>query len=326
MKTSENKIGKYKKPFTFAVKHRNEDTRMASRSGGIFTALSDKVLSEGGVVYGCVMENNFVAVHTRAEDQRERDRMRESKYIQSDLRDTFKLVKADLDAGMNVLFSGTSCQAAGLKSVLGKEYRNLLIVDIVCHGVPSPYVWGEYLKWQEKKNGSEVLSVEFRNKRDFGWNTHIESLYLKNGKQVNSSVFKTMFYGHTILRPSCYKCPYKDIIHPGDITIADYWGIQNAAPAFDDNKGVSLVLVNNDKGKESFDAVSDQIEFIETRLEDSMQPPLIAPFPRPANREAFWRDLREKEFSQVVDTYGTISKKVLFKRRIKKLLGFLYRS
>lgn len=127
----------WKQPKVYAVKHKDETTRAASRSGGIFTALSDLVLSNGGVVYGCVLTDDFDAVHIRADNAEERNRMRGSKYIQSKLGDIFRNVKADLDVRRNVLFSGTSCQVAGLKKYLGKEYDNLFCVDIVCHGVPS---------------------------------------------------------------------------------------------------------------------------------------------------------------------------------------------
>ena len=116
------------------------------------------------------------------------------------------------------------------------------------------------MKWQEEKNSSKVVAVDFRNKKDYGWRAHVESLYLENGKQVDSRVFTTFFYGHLILRPCCYRCPYKDIIHPGDITIADYWGIDKAAPGFNDNNGVSLVMINNDKGKEWCDSSKNDLE------------------------------------------------------------------
>ena len=139
----------WKQPKVYAVKHKDEATRAASRSGGIFTALSDQVLSNGGVIYGCILTDDFNAVHIRADSTEERNRMRGSKYIQSRLGNTFKNVKVDLDAQRSVLFSGTSCQVAGLEKYLGKEYDNLFCVDIVCHGVPSKKVWDAYLHWHK---------------------------------------------------------------------------------------------------------------------------------------------------------------------------------
>lgn len=311
----------WKDPKVYAVKHKCEETRAASRSGGIFTACSDYVLNNHGVVYGCVLNKNFDAVHVRAENIEDRNRMRGSKYIQSKLGDTFRNVRLDLENGKTVLFSGTSCQVAGLKAYLQKEYDNLLCVDIVCHGVPSAKVWDAYLSWQEKNNNSKITGVDFRNKKDFGWRAHMETLYFENGKFVSSGIFRTLFYGHNVLRPSCYECPYKSTMHPGDITIADYWGIENAAPEFDDNKGVSLVLVNNETGEWFLDKVKDKLVWKETRIEDSLQPPLKAPFPKPESRDKFWKDFENKDFSYIAKKYGGIAP-LWYKaiRKIKKII------
>lgn len=301
----------------FAAKHKDELIRAKSRSGGIFTALSDLFLS-GGVVYGCVLDENFNARHIRVEDKISRDKMRGSKYIQSQLGDCFKQVKNDLDKGKEVLFSGTSCQIAGLQCYLQKDYPNFFCVDIVCHGVPSKKVWHSFLDWISK--GKQVTEVDFRNKTDFGWEAHVETIRMGNDK-VDSEVFKNLFYGHNVLRPSCYECPYKSIHHPGDITIADYWGIDNAAPGFNDNKGVSLVLVNTEKGKIAFEKIKENIDWIETRIEDSMQPPLKEPFPRPKEREQFWKDFEEKNFSHIAMKYGGLIpfwRKIV--RKIKQII------
>lgn len=303
----------------FAVKHKDELTRAKSRSGGVFTAISDLFLN-GGVVYGCVLDNDFNAHHIRVEDKSGRDKMRGSKYIQSQMRDCFKQVKKDLDEGREVLFSGTSCQVAGLRCYLQKDYSNLLCIDIVCHGVPSSKVWHKYLDWISK--GKKVTEVDFRNKTDFGWEAHVETIKMGNEK-VDSEVFKTLFYGHNVLRPSCYECPYKSIHHPGDISIADYWGIDNAAPGFNDNKGVSLVLVNTEKGQEYFEKAKNDVEWRETRIEDSMQPPLKAPFPKPKEREQFWKDFESKDFSYIVKKYGTIKKPSLLRRCARKVRRML---
>ncbi len=317
----------WEKPKVYAVKHKDEEIRAASRSGGIFTALSDLVLADGGIVYGCVLTENFTAVHIRAESVVERNRMRGSKYIQSKLGDTFKNVQKDLEDGKSVLFSGTSCQVAGLKQFLKEEYDNLFCVDIVCHGVPSISVWKSYLHWQEQKNHGKAVKIDFRNKKDFGWHDHVETIEFENGKSASSRVFRNLFYGHMILRPSCYECPYKSVMHPGDITIADYWGIEKAAPEFDDNKGVSLVLVNNKAGENAFERVKDKLIWKRTELKDSMQPPLKAPFPKPDNRERFWDDFRNKPFEYVAKKYGGIGLKNdvktflrKIKRKIKKLV------
>ena len=260
----------WEKPKVYAVKNINETVRMSSRSGGIFPALSDTILEEQGVVYGCILNEKFEAVHVRADNKTERDKMCGSKYVQSKMGDTYKKVKLDLQSDKKVLFSGTSCQVAGLKAFLGKEYDNLLCVDIVCHGVPSLKVWKKYIRWQESRNHAKVIEVNFRNKKDFGWREHVERLRFDNNKVVDAWIFKTLFSSNVILRPSCYKCLYKSIMHPGDITIADYWGIEKAALEFDDNKGVSLVLINNQNGENEFEKVKDRVKWKQTKIEDSM--------------------------------------------------------
>lgn len=306
-------------PEVFAVKHKDEEVRAASRSGGIFTALSDEILARGGVVYGCVLTEDFNAVHIRADRVETRNKMRGSKYIQSKLGDTFHSVKKDLEDGQLVLFSGTACQVTGLKCFLSKQYDNLVCVDIVCHGVPSKKVWHQYLAWQERRKRSKVQKVDFRNKKDFGWTAHIETLWMENESIVSSEVFNNLFYGHTILRPSCYECPYKSIHREGDISIADYWHIEKAAPEFADNKGTSLVMVNSDVGKKLFDSIQDHIVWKATKIEDSMQQPLKAPFPRPKEREQFWKDFNKKSFGYIAKKYGGAGVANKIKRRLRKI-------
>lgn len=304
-------------PLVFAAKHKNLETRMDSRSGGIFSALSDQVLKSNGVVYGCVLTSDFNAKHVRADNYEIRDKMRGSKYIQSDMTSIFKSVKNDLLNKRFVLFSGTSCQIAGLQFYLEKPYTNLLCIDIVCHGVPSPKVWQSYLDWQSKRKKSKCVKVDFRDKKKFGWAEHKETLYFNNRKSISSDIFKNLFYGHEILRPSCYQCPYKNILHPGDITIADYWGIEKAAPGFDDNKGVSLVLVNNEKGLTWFDKTKKDMEYVQCRIEDSMQPPLKAPFREPLDRESFWKDFEVKDFTYIAKKYGGYGIKNMAKKQYR---------
>ena len=323
---------------TYAVRHCSEEVRMQSRSGGIFTAISDDVLGKDGIVYGCVLDDNFMAHHVRATCAAQRDAMRGSKYIQSDLDDTYHEIQEDLNKNKIVLFSGTSCQVAGLRSFLKKDYSNLLCIDIVCHGMPSPLVWRKYLDWQEEKNHGKAINVDFRGKYEFGWRAPIETLYLeKKGKRagsgkirlkndvlsrpmpkhymnpedrtdiiVYSDVFTNLFYDHCILRPSCYQCPYKSLIHPGDITIGDYWGINLVCAAhLDDDKGVSLVMTNTEKGQHALELVHGEIVVEETGVSEPMlQEPLRRAFPCPKNRKQFWEDFHTLPFKKIVSKYA----------------------
>lgn len=317
----------YSEPIVYAVKHKNFTTRMLSRSGGMFTAVSDFVLNNGGVVYGCILSDDFKAIHVSATTVDERNKMRGSKYIQSEIGEVYKKIKIDLSLNKMVLFSGTSCQVAGLKSYLGKDFNNLLCLDILCFGVPSPYVFNRYVKWQEKKNKAKCNLVDFRNKKDFGWEEHIETLYMKNKGgtiKVNSSVFRNLFLGRNILRPSCYKCPYKDVMHPSDITIGDFWGIENAVSGFNDNYGVSLVLINNEKGKRVFDSIKD-LDFFICNLKDSLQPVLIEPFSMPLEREEFWKDFNMRSFDYIAEKYADYPRHRFFSEIFHSFSNFVGR-
>lgn len=309
--------GKY--PRAYAVRHKNEVVRASSRSGGAFTAISDWILMHDGIIYGCALDEYFHAVHIRAENSNERNKMRGSKYLQSKLGDTYKNVKYDLANDKMVLFTGTACQVAGLKKYLGIEYDNLFCVDIVCHGVPSLRVWDSYLKWLEKREKAKISAVNFRDKSEYGWRAHVESIRFNNGHVIKSRVFANLFNGRYPLRPSCYECPYKSLNRLGDITIADYWGIENVLPEFDDDKGVSLLLVNTSKGKELFDSLREKIKWKETRVEDCIQPALKGPFSVPSGRERFWRDFSEHSFQYIAKKYGDIGFINFLKSNLRKV-------
>lgn len=308
-------------PLTYAVKHKNFDIRIESRSGGIFTALSDDFLNTGGIVYGVVLDEQFKARHYRATNADERNRMRGSKYVQSIMGNTYIDVKVDLDAGKRVLFSGTLCQIAGLKGFLEKDYDNLLCIDILCHGVPSPKIWKGYLNWQESKHG-KCLAVDFRNKKDYGWAEHVETITMeKRGKirKVDSRVFTTIFYSHLVLRECCHECPYKEIMHPGDITIADFWEIEQACPGFNDNKGVSLVFINNDKGYIAFDAITPNLDYSQTKLEESIRSSMFNQFPKPQQRNKFWRIFFANNFGVIARKFGGYTNANRLKQLIREI-------
>lgn len=172
-----------KEPIAYAARHKDINEVMKSRSGAAFVAISDYVLEQGGVVYGAGYKDHFRVAHKRATTKEERDEFRGSKYVQSDLTGVFRLVKEDLKNGLTVLFSGTPCQTAGLNSYVGKKLReNLILVDIVCHGVPGPFLWRDYLAFIEKKQGGTISVVNFRDKELFGWKAHHESFkFVKGG-------------------------------------------------------------------------------------------------------------------------------------------------
>lgn len=313
----------YKEPIAYAVRHIDDHVRMNSRSGGFFTVVSDMVLENGGIVYGCVLDKNGKACHVRTTDRDIRDAMRGSKYVQSEMGMSYRNVEKDLQSGKCVLFSGTSCQVAALKNYLKNDYDNLICMDVVCHGVPSPLVWRDYLEWQLQRSDSDrIVGVEFRNKKKYGWRDHVETIYFEDGECIDSTVYTTLFYSHVVLRPACYVCPYKDKVHPGDITIADCWGIENVASDMDDNNGVSLVLINNEKGYKLFQNTTEWIMSKKVDLNLCMQTPLIRPFEKPKKRDRFWEDYSSKEFTYIAKKYGGYGRR----NKIRKKLGKIKRK
>lgn len=264
-------------PTAYAARHKDIGEVMKSRSGAAFVAISDYILEQGGIVYGAGYKDHFRVAHKRATTKEERDEFRGSKYVQSDLSGVFRQVKEDLKNGLTVLFSGTPCQTAGLNSYIGKNLRkNLILLDIVCHGVPGPYIWRDYLAYLEKKHNSKIIYVNFRDKELYGWKAHKETFKYENGGgKIN---YTHLFYRHILFRHSCGECHYTNLHRPSDITIADYWGWQKTDPEFNaDNKGCSLVLCNTEKGQKLFDAIKDRMNTIPAELPNVMQTHLKKP-------------------------------------------------
>lgn len=265
----------------YAAKNNNEEIRMQSSSGGIFTLLAEAIINEGGVVFGAKFDKDWNVVHDFTETIEGIAAFRGSKYVQSTIGNTYSQAKNFLQAGRKVLFSGTPCQIAGLKKYLRKEYENLLTVDIICHGVPSPKVWNMYLKetcskllmtMPDEKNQSVspigetykscIEAISFRSKIT-GWKKYSFLLKLNfptcDGKNtgifaetLDKNAFMRAFLSDTILRPSCYTCPAKQGKGHSDITIADFWGINNIDPSFDDDKGCGAIFLNTEKGTNAY--------------------------------------------------------------------------
>ena len=303
----------------YGVKHKDETVRALSRSGGIFTALTDIILDKNGTVYGCALNADMLAEHRRAVTKEERDSFRGSKYIQSNINDCYALCLKDLRTGIPVLFSGTPCQIEGLKNYLnikGADSEKLITVDILCHGVPSPMVWKDFL--EEKFSDKSIDAVDFRDKKNFGWRNHIETV-TADGKEESSRVFTDLFYSHLILRPSCFECNYKRRDRVSDITIGDYWRIENNDKLFDDDKGVSLVKINSEKGKMLFSECKESLIIKEFPLATSIQPALRCNYSSPVNREEFWKEYSTDTVENLMKKY-TSSPPPTVKQRINTLV------
>lgn len=271
-----------------AVKNPNDEERMNSSSGGVFLPLAREVINQGGVVFGAVYDESWEVHHVYAEKIEDVYPMMGSKYLQSKIGNSFKDAERFLKQGREVLFVGSPCQIAGLRTYLrNKQYSNLLAVDFLCHGVPSPGVWRRYLaetyggydaKEQSRlqatagKNSvllsslnatSPIGDIKFRDKRESGWKKFRFVVRQKSASKADQNTvlssdihymnpFMRGFLSDIYLRPSCYACKCKNGVNHSDMTIADFWGINQIAPEFDDDKGVGLVLLNTKKGEEYF--------------------------------------------------------------------------
>lgn len=246
---------------------KDEEIRASSSSGGIFSVIAQYVIENEGIVFGAAFDSNFVVKHIRVETKKELFRLRGSKYAQSDVSGIYAEVLSELKNNRLVLFTGTSCQISGLKGYLQHDYSNLITVDILCHGVPSPIVWKKYLDEMIKENG-EIKSVNLRSKT-CGWYNYSTRIEFTSGTVLEHShfedAFMQLFLGDICLRPSCHYCRFKDINRDADITIGDSWGIDRIDPQFQDDRGTSVVILHSQKGKGIF---TDIKEFIFCSLYD----------------------------------------------------------
>lgn len=311
----------------YAACHRDEAVVNASQSGGVFTALSDLILGEGGVIYGAAFNDDYTVSHTRAASQEERNRLRGSKYVQSDMKDCFRQVYSDLKDGVEVLFTGTPCQVAGLKSYIPESLHvNLTTIDIVCHGVPSPAIWKDYHKYRTAQAGCR--EVNFRDKSLKGWKAHVESFTGNDDVKRYFKTFSTLFYTELMHRDSCYSCPYNVFERSSDITISDFWGVGEVKESFDGNQGTSLMICRTEKGKELFDKAQNRIEAGECVLTKQFikryNPNMLAPTRQPEDRSEFVRCYRDKGLIYIAKRWGDLGLRYkirMFINKVKRKLG-----
>ena len=242
-------------PVAFAAKSENDPMRMRSSSGGVFYELADQMLRDGGYVCGAVFDDEFHVKHILSDAKEDMLRMMGSKYAQSDVGYCYREVKDVLEKGCKVLFSGCPCQVAGLRTFLGKEYPNLVLVELICHGIPSDHMLQTYIGMQERKYGARLTRMEFRNKKK-GW--HNSSVRMEFGhhrtysKPEAADAYMNGFLGSVTLKPTCYQCHFRNFTAGSDIILGDFWGAEVELPV-DDNKGISAILVNSGKGMDVLD-------------------------------------------------------------------------
>lgn len=312
-------------PEAYACINKNDIIRKESSSGGIFTLIAEEILEKNGVVFGAAFDNNFKVQHVCVEKKEDLDILRTSKYTQSDILDTYRRAEDILKTGRLVLFTGTPCQIEGLRSYLMKEYGNLYTQDIICHGVPSPKVWDQYKKYRKKIDNEQPKNINFRNK-DNGWSLfnlkfeYNDKSYSKNQKE---DLYMKAFLNNLSLRDSCYECSFKKYNRISDITLADFWGINNIDKQLNDNKGVSLVIINSEKGESLLKAIKEKTIIEKVDLDEAIKynKSFVQSAEKNKNRDRFFEELEYKTFDELIEK--NIQKNNIYKRSVNKLKNIL---
>lgn len=316
-------------PKAYACINKDEEERLRSSSGGIFSLLAKEILSKKGVVFGAAFDKDFFVTHQYIENVEDLDKLKTSKYLQSIIGNTYRQAKEFLEQGRYVLYTGTPCQIEGLLSYLGKDYKNLYTQDFICHGVPSPKVWKKYINYRKGKDEKSPISINFRDKVPQGWKMFSLSFQYENSKysaNQTEDIYMKAFLRDICLRDSCYQCSFRKEKRISDITLADFWGVNKILPEWDDDRGTSLVLVNSEKGREIYQEILEKLKSKEVTMENAlMSNPAIVYSPKShKNRERFFQQLDEKQFDELVKQYAT--EPTLTVRLIRKLKRIIDRK
>jgi coenzyme F420-reducing hydrogenase beta subunit len=313
-----NDTNNYEKPIFYTAISKDKKTLDRSSSGGVFSILAKETISKGGVAYGCILDEDMRAKHIGITSIEQLMEMRGSKYVQSDINESYIDVKKQLEFGKKVLYSGVPCQISGLKHFLGKDYSNLLLVEILCHGVPSPVLFSKHINHLNKKHKGKVVHYEFRSKRKYGWGSENRTYYEinKDGKvkgfhPLFPEYFTAFFYGIS-LRPSCYKCKYATSKRVGDLTLGDFWGYWAKYKKYFP-EGISVVAVNNDKGNHAFYDISNNMILDRVNYDEATKTNIhfLKPVPKMKLRSSFYDDINRYG-------YKFIFRKVYLEHKNKK--------
>ena len=314
----------------YAVQHRSKNVLENSTSGGVFTAISDVILAEGGVVYGAVHDKVIYTRHSRAVNALERDQMCGAKYVQSEIGQMYREVLRDLKAGKKVLFTGTPCQVDGLRHFLSDENttENLVLVDLVCAGVPSPMIFRDYIRYYERKKGKKISEHYHRSKKK-GWGPHVEVTQFQDGTQdwhsAISQGWANSFHSGYYNRQCCYTCPYLSENRTSDITIGDFWGYKEAGVQLSGKDGLSLVLINTDSGDNVFEKAKKDLVIEKSTLRQALlgQPRLRGiPCSREGSEE-IWNQYLTDGADSIMRRYADFNLELWIKRKGKKVISKL---
>ena len=323
----------------YAAKNSDDEVRHQSSSGGIFTLLAEQTIKDGGVVFGACWDKEWNVKHDSVDNISDLYRFRSSKYLQSVIGDNYLKAEHFLKTGRKVMFTGTPCQIAGIKHFLRKEYDNLLTVEVICHSVPSPRVWQQYLttrlntlKWEK----SDIRNISFRDKKT-GWKTYSFVIENKDGNSFielsSKNAFMRGFLADLYTRPSCHACPAKQLKSGSDITLGDFWSIESLMPEIDDDKGVSAIIVNTDKGKQVLHNINVELHEVQYNELTTRNPALVKSFHKTPKRTEFFKEdgytfeekvkrLAKKPFSMKTLAYRIVRKIIpnMVVEKLKRLL------
>ena len=296
----------YEEGEAYAAQYSNVEDLKTSSSGGGFIAIAKYVIANNGVVYGAAYQNGPKVAHERVDCLNGLERLKGSKYVQSDTRNTYKQIREDLKSGRIVYFTGTPCQVAGLRLFLRKDYENLITSDLICHGTPSTKIFEHTVNRIEKDLDADFVDYSFRDKRIRGWscsssysyksNANSKIVFLKYSKFMEA-YFNAFISGH-LMRMNCYQCPFAQRRRCGDITLADFWGVRNRLPDFPNiHKGVSLLLANSDKGKDLLEKLKSKFYIKSIPMDMAVETNANLRQPTPYSNE------REQSYSLAFDNY-----------------------
>jgi coenzyme F420-reducing hydrogenase beta subunit len=322
-------------PTVYGVYHKDDEIRVSSTSGGAFWGLAEGFVKTDGYVSGAIFHDHFHVRHYLTNDLEELKKIKGSKYVQSDCRGIYRQIKKILMSGGKVMATGLPCQIAALHQYLGKEYENLITVDLICHSVPSPMVFERYISYLEDKYGSTVAKYHPKNKEYGGWHKYAFKATFENGKVYHKNGYDDKYVkafvgsDNICARPSCFECPFKNVPQPSDITIGDFWGIDKIDPSFDSPKGVSKIVVNSAKGAMYFDGLNS-FESRQYDVDVSIynNPPsytMLRAVNRPdaQRRSSFMKDVKEIPFDKCISKYYPVDRTKKFKDSIFKIKRYV---
>lgn len=300
-----NPLADSEEPSPVAAWCKDNALREKSSSGGIFTLLAEEIIDEGGIVCGAIFENCDKVIHICADNKEALEKIRRSKYLQSDINGCYCEIKNYLECGRKVLFSGTPCQTSGLKSFLSKKYENLYLLDFICHGVPSKRIYDAHKKYLEQKSGAKMTACLWRG-NGYAWDSFQMKIEFANGQvfspKCREDGFTSTMLKNLSLRDSCYECPYTSVKRVSDIMLGDYWRVSDRYPQYNDGKGTSIVYLSTKKGHGLFNRILDNIHTGSCTLEHSLESNsrLERSPKKPENYDDFWQNFFTLPFEEFI--------------------------